>query len=227
MYGSQYLHESIPGVPSLPGKIEHIFKGTINGYRGKVYGTEWDGIVSPERYTGESYVWDIRHAYDWLWDTYQSHIIPFKLNGELAQTQFLIDSYDMVFCTIPKHLICTDPDHKFESAEVFCVGDAPDLGISSPIPCPDNKVICSGDREDSWYRVSRIFGHSTCEWSAKRTKPPIKGVVSVRKPTQNSCDCWPSINFLGRFGEWRKGVLSHNAYDGAVKALRRFKAPVA
>lgn len=229
--GAQYLHQNIPGIPEIPwARIEHQFKGTIEGYRAKVYGTEWNGIVSPERYTGDAYAWDIRYAYNWLvneyWDLYvDNHSITGPMLAGSANgfwpMYVLQDRFDMIFSTIPRRVLCMNPDHKFKTAEIYAIGDAPDVGIISPVPCPDNKLICSGDHQDSWYRVSRIFGMGTTEWTANGKKPPVEGIVKVLKPTVTDCTCWPELNYQGRYGKWQKGVLSHDAYREAILAMQR------
>lgn len=235
LYGAQYLHQPIPGIPDLPFiRLSHQFKGTIEGYRAKVYGTEWDGVVSPEKYSGDSYAWDIRYAYDWLvkeyWDLYveKATVNGWMLMG--AHEGFwpmwrLKDRFDVIFSTIPRSHLCVNPDHQFKSAEIFAIGDAPELGITSPIACQDKTLVCSGAREDSWYRVCRVFGHSTAEWSTNsRKKPPLTGVARVQKPLATTCTCWPEISYQGRYGKWQKGVLVHHAYRDAIQAMQQYRS---
>jgi hypothetical protein len=41
----------------------------------------------------------------------------------------------------------------------------------------------------------------------------------VRKPLETDCTCWPKVVRAGRFGQWRKGVLTHHAYEMAMQVL--------
>lgn len=226
LFGAQYLHQNIPGIPDIPStNVQHIFEGTVSDYRSKVYGTEWDGVVSPEQFSGTQFAWDIRAAYDWLWEEYNQHVMPSEISGErLMNGQMLkLLGYDMIISTIPRKALCVNPDHKFKAAKIWCVGDAPALGITVPVQVeqPGDVVICNGERTRSWYRYSRIFGHATVEWSAhNKTRPPIEGVVEVLKPVGTNCTCWPEISYQGRYGKWEKGVLTHHAYWGAALAMR-------
>lgn len=224
LYGSQYLHELIPGLGEIRStEVEHSFIGTHEGYRAKVYGTDWSGIVSPERYGGIQKVWDIRQAYDSLWEMYGDRVVhaavtPAKLEREADE---MIERYDAIISSIPLKAICSEPsNHKFTEGRIYAVGDAPDLDQYSPVPTPDDAVVCNGDPNVSWYRTSRIFGHSTAEWpSIGRKRPPISGVASVTKPLGTDCNCFPWVTRVGRYGTWTKGVLSHDAYHDAMKLL--------
>lgn len=230
LYGAQYLHQPIPGLGDIPVRtIWHKFKGTIKGYRRKVYGLEWAGVVSPEQFGGTSSAWDIRHMYRMLVDLYWDDVIDAKVDGWTLQGAMdsavpplwaLREKYDMVFSTIPRNQICIDPDHKFAGAEIWAIGDAPDLGLKNPIPTEASTLVCNGEPDVSWYRTFNVFDHSTTEWPKRKIRPPIAGVVPVLKPTQTNCDCFAGqINFLGRYGEWRKGVLTHHVYRRASELL--------
>jgi len=228
-YGAQYLHQNIPGIPNIPVRhLEHQFTGTIPGYRDKVYGMAWDGVVSPEQYSGVTLAYDIRYAYDWLWQQYRFRIIPLRLtpdllmgirNPEFSMTR-LNAEFDIVFSTIPRAVLCASPEHRFNSAKIWCIGDAPDQDIYAPIKVPDETLICSGDPDVSWYRACRVFDHTTVEWPRTRKRPPIEGVVQVLKPLDTNCTCWPEIKYLGRYGEWKKGVLVHEVYRDAIHAMK-------
>lgn len=230
LFGAQYLHQTIPGIPDLPmTRVEHKFVGHIDDYRRKVYGTEWDGVVSPEQYSGTTYAFDIRAAYEWLWFEYGRSATHLLVKGGNVETVFgdviPLESWSrefpLVISTIPRPSLCVNPDHTFKSAKIFCVGDAPEAGIKVPVPSPDDTIICSGDPTNSWYRTSRIFGYSTVEWSATgKKRPPISGVAEVSKPTSTDCTCQDHILKLGRYGEWKKGVLVHHVYRAAVLAFR-------
>lgn len=224
LYGAQYLHSEIPGVMAEGRMLEHQFRGTIEGYRTKVYDATEVTSVSPEQFTGHQMAWNIREAYEALMLKYYNRVMCMDINrndlmglgGGWPMHRWNAE-FDMVVSTIPRDRLCVNPDHKFTSAKIFALGEAPELGMYSPIqPDSDMMLICSGDAADSWYRLSRIFGRTTVEWPGLRKKPPIKGVVEVNKPVDTTCDCWPEVHRMGRFGEWKKGVLTHHAFEQAT-----------
>jgi hypothetical protein len=92
-------------------------------------------------------------------------------------------------------------------------------------------VICNGIPIDhdfpvstGWYRTSHIYGHTNTEWSAENLVPSNRinqhgNVWRVRKPLYTTCPCWPLVVRAGRYGKWTKGVLTHHAFEEAVKIL--------
>lgn len=231
LYGAQYLHEMIPGIPNLiSADLDHEFRGTLEDYRKKVYNESYVDSVSPGEFTGTRKVYDIRDMYWKLISMYGKYvrrpytISPGTLMGidrnDIWSMTRWTNEYDMIINTIPRKALCVDPSHKFNEAKIYALGEAPDMGVTSPIqPERDMLLVCSGESADSWYRLSRIFGHTTVEWPGSRKKPPIKGVVSVYKPISTDCICWPELNHIGRFGRWQKGVLTHHAFEDALQLV--------
>jgi len=41
----------------------------------------------------------------------------------------------------------------------------------------------------------------------------------VEKPIRTSCRCFPDVHRMGRYGKWKKGVLSHEAWEEANKIM--------
>ena len=212
LYGSQYLHRPIPGVTtSEPRSIEYVLRGTPDAYRRKVYGQMWDGSVSPQDYGGLSQAWDIRQTYDNLWKVWEPAIIDGQVDaGFIAQA---LNAYQIVINSIPRPALCWQ-GHQFASQTVIAAGDAPELGIDvgSTFRCNDETVICNGNEYPSWYRLSRIFGHTTVEWPEMQRMVPVSTAARVQKPLSHNCDCWKVMWHVGRYGTWTKGVLSHDAY---------------
>ena len=220
MYGAQYLHKPIPGVTkSDPRRIDYRIDGTVDGYRRKVYGAMWDGTVSPEDFTDPHDGWDIRETYAALVDTWWWLVNDVILDA--TQVHSIINAGpDLVINTVPLESLCYR-GHTFGYTEVIAAGDAPDMGISIPYPCPEDTVICNGDPLTSWYRLSRVFEHTTVEWPLSIGKPPVNTAAVVRKPTYHACDCWTDKLFcVGRYGSWQKGVLSHEAYFDTYTKIR-------
>lgn len=231
LHGCQYLHAYIPGLglgaEGHPVRYELV--GTVDEYRRKVYGQHWNGSVSPDEYGPERdhLAWDLRKAYDRLWEVFAPSLTALVVTPEIAR-QFA-RSAETVLCTIPAPEVCLRPEeHKFLTQDVWAIGTRSDVcGLdkaSMPYRAPDMTVTCNGNDAPRWYRAATVFGQSTLEWPAG-TKPPILGVVSVQKPLNTDCDCHTTSgrwHRLGRYGQWRKGVLAHQAYEEAREVLRRW-----
>lgn len=225
LFGAQYLHEPIIGLEATQPAgtlIDYRLMGTADDYRVKVYGELWQDRVSPEDLIGNHYAWDIRAAYDELWDRFGRDIIDvdvsIRTGVDMTSISAIISSVDLVVSSVPKPLLCFNPQHTFASQTVWAMGDAPERGQRCPVIANPNTVVCNGDSEPAWYRASTVFGYSTVEWPEDK-KPPIPGVAEVQKPLLNTCDCWPNIVHVGRYGRWEKGVLSHTAYTDTLAGL--------
>lgn len=223
LYGAQYLHERIPGIPhDPPVQVQVELRGTADDYREKVYGADYRGPVSPQVLSGGHYGYDIRQAYDWLWREYQARIDLFQFSPKsfvgLAANQDRYYAY--FFSSIPMVQLCYQAEHDFQTQQIYAIGDAPELGIECPVRTEDNMIRYDATRETSWYRASRIFGHSTAEWPATRKKPPISGLAVVSKPLSTTCTCGPNVIRIGRYGQWKKGVLAHTAFEQVDRILK-------
>lgn len=221
LYGCQYLHAPLQYGPELERTwVSYRLRGTADGYRDKVYGPGYWGSVSPEDLAGDHMAWNIRQAYDWLWKRYQSIII----DGEVGpRTIWSLDPNALVINSIPRDALCHQ-GHAFNSTAIIAAGDAPELGIDigKHFQCDENSVTCNGEESPSWYRISRVFGHTTVEWPGVLGTVPVTSAATVRKPVNTDCNCHPGLLHVGRYGKWKKGVLSHEAYrDAYVTTIRR------
>lgn len=228
MFGAQYLHEPIPGI-SLPEPelINYHLMGTHSDYKAKVYGAKRVHMVSPDQFLGEHYAWDIRACYDILWTYYGKHVQQFIADPSTPYDELEL-KYDIVINSMPRALLCQNPlGHRFELQKVWAAGEAPEMGqFLSDFQVSYNTIICNGRAVPSWYRAANIMHVKTIEWPVtdgrNHGKPPVRGVAQVSKPISTNCDCWPNIRHIGRYGEWRKGVLVHHAYqraEGFIKGL--------
>lgn len=213
MFGAQYLHRPIPEVSELSFDVSYQLRGTAEGYKDKVYGLGYRGTVSPDELLGDHEGWDIRTAYDILWAHYQDSIEHTDFTSPIEVASFIASIPAAHFVsTIPAIALCANPNHGFSATRVWSIGDAPERGVFVPVEkAPMNTVICSGDRNDSWYRKSNILGYNTVEWPDNK-KPPFEGVSEVIKPTATNCNCLPQVHRAGRYGKFTKGVLSHEAF---------------
>lgn len=222
LYGAQYLHRPIPGISVSSCEINYTLRGDTDGYKEKVYGPKYIGNVSPEDLLGTHMAWDIRATYRRLWSYWEDDIIDDEISPAALRT--ILDrtteaSWDLIINSIPRTALCHDESHQFGYTTIWAAGDAPDRGIRIPYTCPEGMVVCNGEDNPSWYRMSRVFGHTTVEWPGDIGLVPIQTAAQVQKPTSTNCTCWPQIKHVGRYGTWRKGVLSHEAYfDGLMAA---------
>ena len=230
MRGAQYLHRPIPGLSGDPFEVTYTLRGDVDNYRSKVYGDMGDILVSPETLVGVSPAWDIREAYDAAWDRYGDKVVDldFDLIGDPEGfLNGLTNSYDLVISTIPAPVLCRrNTEHKFFSQKVWVTEGLKrpnevgfqDSRDNSQI---DNLVVCSGDPQDWWYRQSRIHGWENTEFpydSRPKETSDLK-VHELTKPLRHTCTCHPDIVRMGRYGQWRKGVLSHEAYEDTVREI--------
>lgn len=214
MMGAQYLHAPIPFASQSEAFLINykLVGGDAEDYRSKVYGDGWDGKVSPEDMTATHKGWDIREAYNWLWDTYSPFIQdwdavrPSKVDEVIAWAL-----PEITISTIPAPLLC-DKGHTFASAKIFS-SDKRITDIS------DNTVICNAAESPLWYRSARINDWDTVEWPGYGAKPPITPIWEVTKPTFHNCTCRRGIKRMGRYGSWKKGVLSHEAFFNTSKIV--------
>lgn len=210
MNGAQYLHAPIPGITNVADvfNVEYQLWGSTLDYRTKVYDADYDGTVSPQELESDHLAWDIRKTYDSLWSIYKPFIRSFDAGHDMEKVMGL--GADLVVSSIPLPAICNSFSHGFKSTKVWS-------GEHQMIPLhPDNTVVCNGNASPAWYRSASIQGHVTTEWP-QSTKPPVFPLWEVEKPVATNCDCWPSVLRVGRYGSWRKGVLSHQAYGEVLE----------
>jgi hypothetical protein len=232
LFGCQYLHAWIPGVdlPREGVRVRYQLTGSSAAYRAKVYGDNWNGEVSPDEYGPEQdhMAWDLRAAYEVLWERWASRITPIEISPRMAE-HIARTKGQLVISTVPAPALCLDMEaHKFVSQSVWAMGSTVSTAtiahLMDPLPyrAPDFTVQCNGEDAPRWYRAATVYGYSTLEWPAG-AKPPISGVASVSKPLSTNCTCHSGTGRwvrLGRFGQWRKGVLVHTAYSQARAILR-------
>lgn len=219
MNGAQYLHAPIPDANQLPEfTINYQLSGSVDGYRNKVYGVDSDVEVSPESLVGQHPAWDIREAYNWLWDKYRELVNPFETNPDSLLRRINRFRPDQVISTVPASLLCARR-HDFKYASIFATEFAQGQ-------IRDNTVLCQGDEQIPWYRASRIQGYQNTEWPAlyrPESDVAMSHVWEVVKPISSNCTCFPSVTRMGRYGKWKKGVLSHEAWGETNDLLDRIE----
>ena len=211
--GAQYLHEPILGINSpVPDGFIRIKKvGTAEGYARKVY----DDPTAPtswRKYTNgqELPAWDLRRTYEQLRERWLPSVWAIDLNAETLQDLEEDGAYDIVISSVPRPVLCRDRAlHTFTKQKVLIDMDSPVDG--------ENVIIWNGDPEVPWYRASKIF-----EVTGGYEYPlgaVLAGAHVARKPLRTTCDCWPEVLRVGRYGIWDKNVLTHDAYWMTKSAL--------
>lgn len=226
IYGCQYLHAEIPDLHVAGTEVDYKVWGFPEIYRDKVYGSEMAGEVSPSYLEGKHQAWDLRAAYDKLWAAYVGRMVggailvhsEFGADGPVVELATKVYPKAPIISTIPVQNLCDNPGHQFHGQSIWAMGDAPEMGRNIPAELPEDTVICNGlPTADGplWYRGSRVFGYGTLEWSGD-LRP--KDAVKVIKPLSTDCDCLSDrVTRMGRYGEWKKGVLTSDVFDQATK----------
>jgi len=218
MGGAQYLHAPVPGINSEPhGQVRYHKRGNARGYATKVYGNP-DRPTSWQLFSGTHDAWQLRETYRRLVMRYWGLVADTTL--EARDVRYVCEEYDLTFSTVPAKLLCRTPsEHSFLEQEVY-------LHPSTTLT-QDNTIVYSGvdPREQPWYRTSLIFGEGWTEYSARYAPQQVRSdqrTVHGVKPLSTDCGCHtmqPGYVRLGRFGQWRKGVLTSDAYADAQRAL--------
>jgi hypothetical protein len=212
MSGAIYLHEAIPYLTSdvRSATITYEKLGSRDGYAEKVYGHP-EAPCSWDKFEGSFQAYSMQQAYQLLWIKYE-HMIREHIFGSASPVASVTENYDIVINTIPATTFCRYPDlHDFLFQEMWVNDDDP-----WEVSVPENTIMYNGSLEDYWYRASNIFGFHSVETTQEPADISWKKGV---KPIENNCDCNPRFHRVGRFGLWKKGILAHQAFRGAIEAL--------
>lgn len=209
--GAQFLHSAIPNLTAEQPDFHVIFKlkGEASEYRRKVYG-DAPGVpfVSMEGLTDGQVqpAWDLRTAYEQLFDGPMGRSV--EGNKVTVSAKWLWDhqfDFSSIISSIPLNVLCLNPQHVFSFQTILIsTDDISFVGV--------NEIVYNGEPSPSWYRASNINGHCGTEWSTNTPKPPLPNLIQVKKPVWTNCDCYPQMIRVGRYGEWKKGVLVDDAF---------------
>ncbi len=218
--GAQFLHEAIPGIcEDDPYQITIVTEGTADVYQQKVYGTAPNVpfVSFPDKPYSNQDAWNLLETYERLWSVYSASIVETEVNAMWLQENE--GRFRMVLSTVPAPAICKTnmgmiPEvHSFQSQRIWVHPTNINKGL------PDGTIHYDGTKDRSWYRQSRLFGVGGTEYPIGAT-PPVAPLIHARKPLMTNCNCFPKVVRLGRFGQWRKGVLTHDAFNGAREAVK-------
>ena len=242
LFGSQYLHQPIPEVTRYDEHVgvKYVTLGTPEEYRRKTHGKWWDGHIAQEDFEPDHIAWNIRTAYDTLWQLYGHGVHHYEFitdEGKLRQyrgTTFDVARYDLqltnfdlVINTMPR-TIWQVPGDEFIFSEGWALGDAPEEGKFIPHEITDNTIICDGTPDTAWTRLSRVFGYGSVEWPHHTPRPPLPGVAMVTKPLHylpSTQVANPTAEWLhvGRYGKFEKGVVVTDAFEDVLRKLQEMK----
>lgn len=237
LFGSQYLHEPIPGIVEEPEGVwvKYINVGSPEEYRRKTHGKFWDGIAAPEDFETEHRAWNIREAYDRLWQKYGRYVENYEFkSAHETECELELRNYDLVISTVPR-TIWKIPGEEYVYSTGWAIGDAPEHGLFVPYDVEDNRIICDGSDLALYNRLSKVFGYTTVEWPAMASEedinaslPPELEVSKLLKPlryqpnphTPNPTDDWLHV---GRYGAWQKGVVVTDAWHSVMSKIDELK----
>lgn len=218
--GAQFLHEAIPGLTTEdPYEISIVAEGSAGVYQQKVYGNnERVPFVSfPTQALTTQNAWNLIRAYDQLWEAYSPDIVETEVTAMWLHENER--RFRQILSTVPATSICKTnsgmiPEvHMFHSQRIWVYPEAVNPSI------PDGTIWYDGTKDRSWYRQSKLFGTGGTEYPIQ-ISPPVQPLIHARKPIWTNCNCFPKVIRLGRYGQWKKGVLTHDAFFGAAEALR-------
>lgn len=215
--GAQYLHREIPGLTHGPdGWITYTKTGDRDGYARKVYGTadievswdHWDVTSQP--------AWSMQRIYTELWGMYEQGIVDCKINPDDLHS-LEGRGHDLLITSLPLHSIC-EGGHIFQSVDMY-IKD----GFPSDVDIPMNTIVYNGHESMPWHRASNLFGFKSMEYGKMPNGNTGHWTFHGLKPTAHDCDCHPHWMRVGRFGQWKRGVLVHHAFEEVERALQQMQ----
>lgn len=222
IYGAQYLHKPIPELtpPDSSFRVQTIRYGRAGNYARRVYGNAHE-MTSWDKAHPEADAWDLRETYDAAWEKFEAQIADEAIDYYTAKE--LAASFPLVISTIPAWTICGNPKHQFPSKTIM-VKPSVEYQMASFHPEAANFVIYNGTDEGLWYRCSQINGFRSTEAIAHPSLVGDGWDVGF-KIVDTDCDCLGSIVRAGRMGEWRRGVLTHHAFEHTITAVHNQFGP--
>lgn len=220
--GAQFLHKPIPLLTEDDPEfeIDHITRGSIEDYRLKVYGPEFNLPQDPNNImpqTGEKLAgWSLVKAYDKLWEAYKDKINADEITPAWPREHH--EYFSMVLSTVPATRMCKHPGrHQFISKPIRIANQCVEF-------IPENTIVFDGTKDRSWYRCANVMGFQSTEWAEPVPKIfPFSDTVIAIKPLSTNCNCHTShteFRRLGRRGTWSKNEFTHHAFYQTLKIVR-------
>ena len=154
-------------------------------------------------------IYDFNMAYHMLYAMFSRKIRNVTIGPEMLE--YLLSKPDYTISTIPLCILFPEADCKFVEVQASR-GKPP--GLDGVMNFEENFVIYNLDKEDAWYRYSKIFG---VEWA----EVVEGGDFTIKKVVDTDFESpYDNIILLGRWGQWKRKFLAHHAY---YEIKRRFQ----
>lgn len=228
--GAQFLHKPIYGIHDAEpdATLRYTVVGHPDTYKKKVYGDEPVPFVSMSNVTDGQMqnAWNMTKTYEMLWEEIAGggrSVNVMQVGPKDIFDWVEGDKWRHIISTVPRPALClahaglVNEKHRFTVQAIRVMPGVSVLGDGF-----DNTVIYDGTPNTSWYRTSRIFGVGGTEWGsgAPEKLPYEEPIVTIQKPISSTCQCWDGrVVFAGRYGQWKKGVLAHEAFYETVALI--------
>lgn len=243
--GAQFLHQAIPLLTShMPDAIVNYWVvGDGRTYQKKAYGSgHQPSFVSFSNvFHGKTQqAWNLIRVYDQLWQMYSGGINEMTVTPtDLIGIQ---KDFDLVVSSIPRRALCAVQSsapssevpngHRFNGQSIRILKNQCALPADWTGGNPEMTIFYNGSPQQSWYRSSSLWGHQFTEFGDGFQLPYEQDdVVYAFKPLSHDCTChtvkdvtkegMPKVIFVGRYGQWCKGVLTHDAFFGTLESLQQ------
>lgn len=230
--GAQFLHQKIGWYCSTEPDFKVQVKKTGNAqwYAKNVY-NDFGAHTSWHKFpVGYLYGWDMKLAYDRLWNMYE-YLIQDRVITDAESIDEIISDYDMVLSTLPMRRLCRVPEHFFQQQKIhICHGVSPNLveGVNDGDYMYYNgspSMPGYGAQGPLWYRFSQLNKYASWEYAdhawQQLSEPATdwEKYTPLEKPIITNCDCYPEMVRIGRYGEWNKEILTHMVPEKVEHAL--------
>lgn len=218
--GAQYLQSPIPGIADIDrpdGEIKTVLLGDKESYAERVYGNRNEATSWPDFAPEPEPAWDLRRAYDKAWSLYEPMIMDQKVTTE--DVVDMTARFPVVINTTPMWNLCEyQSAHRFDSMNILVSKQMEYTGLPDVWGPDDHIVVYNGTQYGDWYRTARIFGHESSERVYHSGVEVPHGYTAGYKILGNNCNCHPNMTRTGRLGTWKRGVLTHMAFEHALTA---------
>jgi hypothetical protein len=209
----------LPGGVDVPAlEIKYAKFGTRDGYCKKIYGKDFDpSLTSWDRFPeGVRRGWPLHKIYEMLHDRVEIQVVDVDRSVMLE----LLREYDLVFNSAPAALFVERDGQPVEiKTERVWIKSEPDPSMASE-PWTIGLIVYEGEPAIPHYRYSWLEGVSSWEYPEKHGDPG-DGIL-VSKPLSISAPpMHPRIVPIGRYGQWKKGVLVDSVFGEVSDVIGR------
>lgn len=189
-------------------------------YGQKVYGSR-KAVTSLMRMPGVIEGYDYVEAFNILVAMYG---VAVKTRRPVNENNMhdLCSTHDLVISSVPRH--CITPSWVKHPFSVAFVSQRPPVGFAPAKELGDHFVVYNADPGVQWSRTARMKVRHNEVWTTEYNNVPsfhIPDLKQVEKIMQAEPFGFPeNLLTVGRYGQWKPGVLAHDAYWQTVERLR-------